>query len=117
MPVDWLPGQGPWRELNEDGLSIGSLQETEPALPENLLTAMAEMEASRAKLPCDCCRVSVQADAPRSVVDDPVLRAYLAVYKSRLGVDKGLQSCILSRRVAGASNCQASEDSVQARRG
>lgn len=36
------------------------------ALPENLLAAMAEMEA----------------DEPRSVVDDPVLRAYLAVYKS-----------------------------------
>jgi len=36
------------------------------ALPENLLAAMAEMEA----------------DVPRSVVDDPVLRAYLAVYKS-----------------------------------
>ncbi|CAE7345424.1 pdx1 [Symbiodinium sp. CCMP2592] len=36
------------------------------ALPENLLAALAEMEA----------------DVPRSVVDDPVLRAYLAVYKS-----------------------------------
>jgi len=36
------------------------------ALPENLLATMAQMEA----------------EAPRSVVDDPVLRAYLAVYKS-----------------------------------
>ena len=30
-------------------------------------------------------RQSWKADVPRSVVDDPVLRAYLAVYKSLLG--------------------------------
>ena len=30
-------------------------------------------------------RQSWKADEPRSVVDDPVLRAYLAVYKSLLG--------------------------------